>query len=197
MSTAVLIEPIDDAETDAAGEIFDPELHAAKPDGTPARKTDGTFRKKRRDAVGARRRATPLTSRTKGPSPSRDAANRRAKHVKGVKDAAAVPVMALGFVDPVTAYVVNDLVSPFAEAAADYAQENELLAGWLDKASTGGGLLALLGIVAYGGAQVAAVHGKIPEGVARGFGLKTRSEVEQILRRGAGGGGADDAQSAA
>lgn len=196
MSTAVLIEPLEDAETDAQGEVFDPELHAAKPDGTPARKTDGTFRKKRRDAAGARRRATPLTSRAKGPSPSRAVADRRAKHVKGVKDAAAVPVMALGFVDPVTAYVVNELVDPFAEAAADYAQENELLAGWLDTASKGGGLLALLGIVVYGGAQVAAVRGAIPEQYARGFGLKTRAEVEQILRQGAGGGGASDAQGA-
>lgn len=187
MSTAVLIEPLEDAETDAAGEVFDPELHASKPDGTPAKKTDGTFRKKRRDAAGARRRVNPLASRGKAPSPNRDAANRRAKHVKGVKDAAAVPVMVLGFVDPVTAYVVNDVVAPFAEAAADYAQENELLAGWLDKASTGGGLMALLAVVAYGGAQVAAVHGKIPEQYARGFGLKTRAEVEGILRQTTGG----------
>lgn len=174
--------------TDAAGDIFDPEIHAAKPDGTPSVKTDGTFRKKRRDAGGAtsRPRTASATSRPRSASAaggSKLFAEQRARHVKAVTDIAAVPTMLLSFVDPVDAYCAQQLTPQLAEALADYAPESPQLAAFLDRASGSGGLLSVLAVVLVGGIQFAHNHGKVPEQYARMMGAKPRHEIEAVLEQ--------------
>jgi hypothetical protein len=173
--------------TDAAGDIFDPEIHAAKPDGSPSTKTDGTFRKKRRDAGGASRpRSASATSRPRSASAaggSKVLAEQRARHIKAVTDIAAVPTMLLSFVDPVDAYCAQQLTPQLAESLADYAPENPQLAAFLDRASGSGGLLSVLAVLVVGGVQFAHNHGKVPEQYARMMGAKPRHEIEAVLEQ--------------
>lgn len=176
----------EDPQTDAAGDIFDPEIHAAKPDGTPSLTTGGTFRKKRKDAAG-RRRTTSATSRPRssggGASASKVLAEQRARHVRTVTDVLAVPTMLLSFVDPVDAYCAQQLTPQLAEALADYAPENPQLAAVLDRAAGSGGLLTVLAVLVVGGVQFAHNHGKIPEQYARMMGATPRHEIEAILQQ--------------
>lgn len=178
--------------TDAEGAVFDPELHAKKPDGSPALKTDGTFRKKRRDAGSASRatRTRTTSSRPKAaasgggsPSASKLLAEQRARHIKGVQTVAAGVLTPLAFFSPVDAYTLQDLVPSFAEAVADYAPENPQVAAALDKLSTGGGLFTVLAIVGVGALQVMHNHGRIREDHARIIGLKPLSETRKIMEQ--------------
>jgi hypothetical protein len=174
--------------TDAAGDIFDPEIHAAKPDGTPSTKTDGTFRKKRRDAGGAARRSSTSSTSSRPRSSaaaggSKVLAEQRARHIKAVHDIAAVPTMLLSFVDPVDAYCAQQLTPQLAEALADYAPENPQLAAFLDRASGSGGLLSVLAVLVVGGVQFAHNHGRVPEQYARMMGAKPRHEIEAVLEQ--------------
>lgn len=170
--------------TDAQGEVFDPGLHATKPDGTPARKTDGTFRKKRRDAGRGRRTASPTTARASSTATAgapRALKEQHARHVKAVQDTLAVPTALLSFVDPVDAYCASELTPMWAQALADYAQENPQLAAVLDKLATAGGVSTLLAVTMLTGVQFAHNHGKIPAQYARMMGAKPREEIEEIL----------------
>lgn len=173
--------------TDAQGEIFDPEIHAAKPDGTPALKTDGTFRKKRRDAGRGRRPATPTAARSKPTSGAdgmpRALKEQHARHVRGIKDASGMPLMALSFVSPVDAYTLSDLVDPFAEALATVAQDTPQLAAALDKLGGAGGWATVAAIVGLGVVQVMHNHDRIPESMARMVGAKPKREVEALLQQ--------------
>lgn len=175
-------------QTDAAGDVFDTELHATKPDGTPALKTDGTFRKKRRDAGQGRVGASSTRARTKTSASStagvpRALQEQRARHAKGIKDAAGVPLMALSFVSPVDAYTLSDLVDPFAEALAAVAQDTPQLAAVLDKLGGAGGWTTVAAIVGLGVVQVMHNHDRVPEHIARMVGAKPKREVEAILEQ--------------
>lgn len=172
--------------TDAAGEIFDPELHAAKPNGEPALKTDGTFRKKRRDAGGSRRRSGPAataTARSSSAGTPKPLREQHERHVRGIKDATGVPLMALSFVSPVDAYTLSDLVDPFAEALATVAEDTPQLAAALDKLGGAGGWATVAAIVGLGVVQVMHNHDRIPEQIARMAGAKPKREVEAILNQ--------------
>lgn len=170
----------DEPQTDAKGEIFDPEIHASKPDGTPAVKTDGTFRKKRRDA----RRSSSSSARSSAPAGTpRVLKEQRERHVRAVTDLAALPTMVLSFVDPVDAYCAQQLTPQLAEALADYAMDNPQLAAVLDRASGSGGLLSVLAVVVVGGIQFAHNHGKVPEQYARMMGATPRREIEAVLEQ--------------
>lgn len=179
-----LLEIVDPA-TDAVGDVFDPELHATKPDGSPSLKTDGTFRKKRRDAGGGSSSRTTTSTRSKSTAGgSKALAEQRERHVKGVKNAAAMVLTPLSFVSPVDAYTLGDLVEPLAESLADYAPENDRVAVALDKLSGGGGLFAVLAVVGLGALQVMHNHGKIPEQVARMVpGVKPLSETQRVFEQ--------------
>lgn len=167
--------------TDAAGDVFDPELHATKPDGSPSLKTDGTFRKKRRDAGGG----STTSARSKSSPPTagmpRALKEQHAKHVKGIRDSASVGLALLSFVDPVDAFCLESLVDPFADAVATVAQDEPRLAAALDKVGGLGGWGAVVAIVGLGAVQVMHNHGKVPEQVVRMMGGKPRREVEAIL----------------
>lgn len=181
-----LTDTLTDTPIDSAGEVFDPEIHAAKPNGEPALKTDGTFRKKRRDAGRGRAAGATTSTRTKSTSTaggSRALQDQRNRHVKAVRDGAAVPLTLLSFVQPVDAYCLNELVPPFSEAIADYAQDNPQVAAVLDKVAGAGGLTTVLAIVALGVVQVMHNHDRIPAGVARMMGAKPKAEVEQLLKQ--------------
>jgi hypothetical protein len=173
-------------QTDSAGDVFDPELHAAKPDGTPAVKTDGTFRKKRRDA-GRGRASAPRTSTRSKSTPAagvpKALQEQHAKHVKGIKDASGVPLMALSFYSPVDAYTLSELVDPFADALATVAQDTPQLAAVLDKLGGAGGWTTVAAIVGLGVVQVMHNHDRIPEHYARMMGAKPKREVEAILNQ--------------
>lgn len=178
-----ILAPEAEPATDAAGDIFDPELHATKPNGEPSLKTDGTFRKKRRDAGG---KTSSASSRTKSTSStaggSKALQEQRERHVKGVMNTAAVVLTPLSFVSPVDAYTLSELTPTLAEALADYAPENPQVAAALDKLSAGGGLFAVLAVVGLAAVQVAHNHGKIPEQFARMVpGVKPLSETHRIL----------------
>jgi hypothetical protein len=180
------IEPMQPSEavTDSNGDVFDPELHASKPNGEPAVKVDGTFRKKRRDAGGRRASVTSSSTRTKSTAPAgmpRALAEQRTRHIKGVKNAAAGLLMPLSFVSPVDAFTLSDLVDPFAEAVADYAPENDKVSVALDKLSAGGGLFTVLSLIGLGVVQVMHNHGQIPENIARMVGAKPVSETHKIM----------------
>lgn len=179
MTTALDIAPTD-TPTDASGEIFDPELHATKP-GTsePSFKTDGTFRKKRRDAGGGASGPKVKTAPTTGMP--RALKEQHAKHVKGVKDSAGVALAALSFASPVDAFSLEPLVDPFAEALATVAQDEPRLAAALDKVGGLGGWGAVVTVLALGTVQVMHNHGKVPEPVVRMMGGKPRREIEQLL----------------
>lgn len=194
--------PIDlaaETPTDASGEIFDPELHASKPDGTPALKTDGTFRKKRKDAGGARAGAASASTRSKSSNPTagmpKALAEQHAKHVRAVRDAAGMPLMALSFASPVDAYCLSELVDPFATALATVAQDTPQLAAMLDKLGGAGGWTTVAAIVGLGVVQVMHNHDRIPEHIARMVGAKPKREVEAILE--ARGRAMREAQTAA
>jgi hypothetical protein len=177
-------------QTDSAGDVFDPELHAAKPDGTPATRTDGTFRKKRRDAgrgrVGATRTSTRSKSTSAGgtsASASKLLAEQHARHAQAIKDGAGIPLMVLSFTSPVDAYSLSELVDPFANALATVAQDTPQLAAALDKVGGLGGwatVAALLGVAAV---QVMHNHDRIPEDIARMVGAKPKREIEKILQQ--------------
>lgn len=172
--------------TDAAGDVFDAELHATKPDGSPALKTDGTFRKKRRDAGQGRAGASSTSTRSKSTSSagagSKLLAEQRERHIRGVMNASAVVLTPVSFVSPVDAYTLSDIVPSFAEALADYAPENPQVAAALDKLAGGGGLFAVLAVVGLGVVQVMHNHGKVPENIARMVpGVKPLSETTRIL----------------
>lgn len=182
--------PLDTAaepETDAQGEVFDPELHATKPDGTPARKTDGTFRKRRRDAGGRRvgGSSTSTRSKTSGPPAGtpKPLAEQHARHVQAIKDASGMPLMALSFVSPVDAYTLSDLVDPFATALATVAQDTPQLAAALDKLGGAGGWTTVAAIVGLGVVQVMHNHDRIPEHIARMVGAKPKRETEALLEQ--------------
>jgi hypothetical protein len=170
-------EPI----TDAAGDVFDPELHATKPSGEPARRTDGTFRKKRRDAGGRRTAAAAAPRKSSTEGMPRALKEQHARHVRAIRDSAAVPLTVLSFVDPVDAYCVSELVDPLSEALATVAQDQPQLAAMLDRLSGAGGWSAVVAVVAVGAVQIAHNHGKVPENIARMMGAKPRSEIEAIL----------------
>lgn len=178
MSILTAEEPV----TDAAGDIFDPEIHATKPNGEPSMKTDGTFRKKRRDAGGARSSAAPKKSASAAGVP-KALQEQHARHVRGIRDAAALPLTVLSFVDPVDAYCVSELVDPFADALATVAQDQPQLAAMLDKLSGSGAVATALGIAAVGVIQVLHNHGKVPASMVRMMGGKPRHEIEAILRQ--------------
>ena len=168
--------------TDANGDLFDPELHATKPNGEPSLKTDGTFRKKRRDAGG--RPSTRKTTAAPAAGGSKALAEQRERHVKGVMNTAAVVLTPLSFVSPVDAYTLSELTPTLAEALADYAPENPQVAAALDKLSAGGGLFAVLAVVGLAAVQVAHNHGKIPEQFARMIpGVKPLSETHRIMEQ--------------
>lgn len=184
------IEPLQphEAVTDSAGDVFDPELHAAKPNGEPAVKTDGTFRKKRRDAGGRRAagatRTTTRTTRTSSSSGVPKAlAEQHARHVKGVQNMAAGLLLPLSFVSPVDAFTLSDHVPMLAEALADYAPENPQVAATLDKLSAGGGLFTVLSVVSVMALQVTHNHGVIPEHMARMVGVKPLSETRKLMQQ--------------
>lgn len=177
-----VIEP----PTDAQGEIFDPELHASKPDGSPALKTDGTFRKKRRDA-GTRNR-TAASARTKTPPAPpagvpRALKEQHARHQKGIKDAFAVPLMVAGFVSPIDAFTLEPLVDPFADALATVAQDNPQLAAAFDKLGGAGGWTAVCAIGALAVVQVMHNHDKVPEHIARMVGAQPKSHVVALMEQ--------------
>lgn len=177
-------ETLSEPATDAQGDIFDPELHATKPNGEPALKTDGTFRKKRRDAGQGRGSTSARTKTSAAPAGMPKAlAEQRARHIKGVHTAAAVVLTPLTFIQPVDAYTLGDLVPSFAEALADYAPENPQVAAALDKLAGGGGLFAVLAVVGLGAVQVMHNHGKVPETVARMVGVKPLSETRKIMEQ--------------
>jgi hypothetical protein len=181
VSTPLDIAPTD-TPTDAAGEIFDPELHATKPDGSPSLKTDGTFRKKRRDAGGASTSAGPRVKATPpGAGMPRALKEQHAKHVRGIKDSAGVLLAGLSFASPVDAFSLEPLVDPFADALATVAQDEPRLAAALDKVGGLGGWGAVVAVVALGTVQVMHNHGKVPEPVVRMMGGKPRREIEQLL----------------
>jgi hypothetical protein len=185
VTTATAPETLYEPATDAAGDVFDPELHAAKPDGTPALKTDGTFRKKRKDA-GRRPTVTPTSARSKStPAAGMPKAlqEQHARHVKGIKDAAGMPLMALSFASPVDAYTLSDLVDPFADALATVAQDTPQLAAVLDKLGGAGGWTTVAAIVGLGVVQVMHNHDRIPEHIARMVGAKPKREVVALLEQ--------------
>lgn len=180
--------PLDTAaepETDAAGEVFDPELHATKPNGEPARKTDGTFRKRRRDAGRRGPSASSSRSKTSGPPAGtpKPLAEQHARHVQAIKDASGMPLMALSFVSPVDAYTLSDLVDPFATALATVAQDTPQLAAALDKLGGAGGWTTVAAIVGLGVVQVMHNHDRIPEHIARMVGAKPKRETEALLEQ--------------
>lgn len=187
MTTAPETEPVNEhyGVTDAVGEIFDPELHATKPNGEPALKTDGSFRKKRRDA--GRRTSTPTSARTKTTAPPAGAPRalkeQHSKHVQGIKDALGVPLMIGTFVSPIDAYTLQDLVDPFANALATVAQDDPKLAAALDKAGGMGGWTSILAIFSLGVVQVMHNHDKVPEHIARMVGAKPKSETLALMNQ--------------
>lgn len=173
----------DEPMTDQSGEVFDAELHASKPDGSPALKTDGTFRKKRRDAGGARSSSSASRSTRSRSTPSAPAGVPRAlkeqhqRHVKAIKDAAGIGLLIGGFASPIDAYTLEPLVDPFADALATVAQDNPQLAAAFDKLGGAGGMTTVLAIVGLATVQVLHNHDKIPEHVARMAGVKPKSEA--------------------
>jgi hypothetical protein len=179
--------PVDtlDRPTDAAGEIFDPELHSTKPDGSPSLKSDGTFRKRRRDSGGTRARGVRAAARARVtgsvPSPSKIEQQQKQKHTKAVMDTLAIPVAVLSFVDPVDAYCAQELSPMLAGALADFAQEQPRVAAVLDKLASSGAAATLLTVGLLGVVQFAHNHGKIPTPYARMLGATPRSEIERIL----------------
>lgn len=193
MTTALEAETYADAmpeampATDAAGDIFDPEIHAAKPNGEPSVRTDGTFRKKRRDAGGRSARRTSTTTRSKSTAAPtgmpKAMQEQHAKHVKGIKDASALPMTALGFISPIDAYTLTDLVDPFANAVATVAQDTPQLAAVLDKLGGAGGWGTVVALVGLATLQVMHNHDRIPEHVARIAGVKPKSETIRILEQ--------------
>jgi hypothetical protein len=199
-------EPVDvQTQTDAAGDVFDPEIHSAKPDGSPSLKGDGTFRKKRRDsggrrAGGVRAVTRPRTPSTSAPSSSRVVEQQKARHAKAVTDVAGPIILGLSFVDPVDGYCAAEIAPMFAEALAGYAQESPRTAAVLDKLASAGGASALVAVAGLAFVQFASNHGKIPPQYARMLGATPRAEIEAILdqrARAMGAPGPDDVSAAA
>jgi hypothetical protein len=156
-------------------EIFDPEIHATDPKtGEPSLNKDGGFRKKRRDAGGARP-AAPRAAKTPG-------GNGRAKHHAAVGNFLAIPVAGLGLVDPVMGFAAANLAPMWADALADLAVDNPRFAAMLEKA---GGLGAAGAVVMVGvltAVQFGHLMGKVPADMLRMMpGVQSREEIETIL----------------
>lgn len=161
-------------------EIFDPELHATDPKtGEPRINSDGTFRKKRKDA-GRRQASRSARTRTTAAKAAPDDRTRYASAVAGVL---SIPTAILSMVDPVDGYCAAHYTPHLAEAIADVAVENPQVAAVVDKLAQVGPLGALLSVGVVIGVQFAHNHGKVPEAMARAMGATPRREIEAVLKQ--------------
>ena len=161
-----------------ADEIFDPEIHATDPKtGEPSLNKDGSFRKRRRDAgKKATASAAPKSSGSSG-----NAA--RERYRRNVDQVLGIPVVLLSMQDPVLGYAAGELAPMWSAGLADLAVEQPRLAAALERAGNLGAGAALLSAAVMTTVQIGHLLGKVPEGMAKMMGAKTRSEIEQILEQ--------------
>lgn len=162
-----------------ADEIFDPEIHATDPKtGEPSLNKDGSFRKRRRDA-GRK------TTSTAAPKSSGSTANNtaRERYRRNVDQVLGIPVVLLSMQDPVLGYAAGELAPMWSAGLADLAVEQPRLAAALERAGNLGAGAALLSAAVMTTVQIGHLMGKVPEGMAKMMGAKTRSEIEQILEQ--------------
>lgn len=160
---------------DSNGELFDPEIHATKEDGSPSLNKNGTFRKKRRDAK-------PKEQRPASPAGKAEM-DRRNGYVKSVAGILQVPATVLSFVDPVDGYCAGELVQPWSEVFADLALEYPQVAAAIERASVAGPLAGVIGLGVLTVVQFGHNHGKVPEHLARMVGARSRKDTEQLLKQ--------------
>ncbi|NUR38821.1 MAG: hypothetical protein HOV73_01875 [Streptomyces sp.] len=167
------------SEIDKAGEIFDPEIHSTKSDGTPSITKSGYFRKRRRDSKGPQE---PRPASAAGKAE----ADRQASYVKSVAGVLQPFAAVWSMVDPVDGYCASELVGPWAGVFGELAMEYPQVAAAIEKAAVVGPLTGVVGLGALTLAQFGHNHGLIPENIARMVGARSRTEIEKILaQRGA------------
>jgi hypothetical protein len=164
----------------SADEIFDPEIHAVDKDGNPSTNKDGSFRKKRRDAGGAR--SAGARTRT-AKSPSGGAGNARDKYRRNVADFLALPATGLAMVDPVMGYAATEVVPLWSDVLADLAVERPQFATVLERLGGIGTVGGVLSAALFTGVQFGHLAGKVPAHMAKMLGCKSREEIETILRQ--------------
>lgn len=167
-------------ELSTLGEVFDPEVHATKRDGSPSKNRDGSFRKKRRDASAAK---TATTARTRSSTGSKTRDQQRAGYVKSVAGVLQVPATLVALVDPVDGYCAGELVQPWSEVFADLALEYPQVAAAIERTSAAGPLAGVIGLGLLTLGQFAHNHGKVPEHIARMVGARPRKDIEQLLKQ--------------
>lgn len=155
-------------------EIFDPEVHATDRHGNPSTNKDGSFRKKRRDAGGARKTGTAKAKATPG--------SQRAKYAEGVAGLLQIPAMALSFVQPVDGYSVAAHTPTISNAVADLAVERPEVAAALDRVLAVGPYGALIGAVLPLAVQLMHNHDMVPESMATAMGATPKRDIERHLK---------------
>jgi hypothetical protein len=161
-----------------ADEIFDPEIHATDPKtGEPSLNKDGSFRKRRRDA--GRKTTTSAAPKSSGSSGNAT----RERYRRNVDQVLGIPVVLLSMQDPVLGYAAGELAPMWSAGLADLAVEQPRLAAALERAGNLGAGAALLSAAVMTTVQIGHLMGKVPEGMAKMMGAKTRSEIEQILEQ--------------
>lgn len=162
-----------------ADEIFDPEIHATDPKtGEPSLNKDGSFRKRRRDA--GKKTAPSAAPKSSGSSSSNAA---RERYRKNVDQVLGVPVVLLSMKDPVLGYAAGELAPMWSAGLADLAVEQPQLAAALERAGNLGAGAALLTAAVMTTVQFGHLLGKVPEGMAKMMGARTRPEIEKILEQ--------------
>lgn len=161
-------------------EIFDPEIHATDKNGDPSLNKDGSFRKKRKDAGGA---STAGRSSTRTRTTKSSAGNPRDKYHKAVSEFLQVPVVGLGFADPVLGFAAAEVAPMWSNALADLAVDRPRLAAMLEKAGDVGAIGGVVGAAVVTFVQFGHLLGKVPANTAQSLGCRTRTEIETILEQ--------------
>lgn len=155
-----------------ADEVFDPEVHAANPDGSPKLKADGTFARRRGPRKGA------------APSPTRRATKASPKqpdYRPGLNNMFQMVAIPLSFKAPLDALAVTHHAPPIAEALNDLAHEQPQVAAVLDRVLAVGPYTALFAAVTPLVLQILHNHDVLPEQVAAPMGVTPKRQIEAEL----------------